>query len=66
VTANGVRYATSRVIERTEPGKTVSVQIPITGVALGAAAKVEVHVEPVPGETNHEDTQDTFLAVFEH
>jgi hypothetical protein len=66
VTAGGKQYMASRVIERTEPGKTVSVDIPVTGLPLGVPAKVEVHVEPVPGETNHEDTLDNFLAVFEH
>jgi hypothetical protein len=65
ITAAGTQLKDSRVIEKTEPGKTVNVDVPVTGVPLGAAAKVEVEVEPVPGETNHEDTKNTYLAIFE-
>ena len=64
VTAAGKQYKASHVIEKTEPGKTVNVEIPVTGVPLGVASKVEAQVEPVPGETNHEDTKDTYLAIF--
>jgi hypothetical protein len=64
VTAAGKQIKTSHVINRTEPGKTVSVEIPVPGVPLKVAAKVEAQVEPVPGETNHEDTGGSFLAIF--
>jgi hypothetical protein len=64
VTAGGKQFPASRTIEKTEPGKTVNVDIPVTGVPLGVASKVEVHVEPVPGETNHEGTKNTYLAIF--
>jgi hypothetical protein len=64
VTAGGKAIKASYVIEKTEPGKTVKVDVPVTGVPLNAAAKIEVQVEPVPGETNHEGTKDTFLAIF--
>jgi hypothetical protein len=64
VTAAGKQFKASHVIEKTEPGKTVKVDIPVTGVPLGVASKIEVHVEPVPGETNHEGTKDTYLAIF--
>jgi hypothetical protein len=64
VTAGGKQFKASHVIEKTEPGKTVKVDIPITGVPLGVASKIEVHVEPVPGETNHEGTKNTYLAIF--
>ncbi len=64
VTAAGKQIKTSHVINRTEPGKTVSVENPVPGVPLKVAAKVEVQVEPVPGETNHEDTGGSFLAIF--
>ena len=64
ITAGGKQYAASGTIEKTEPGKTADGNITVTGVPLGAAAKVEVQVEPVPGETNHEGTKDTFLAIF--
>jgi hypothetical protein len=65
VTAAGKQIKASHVIEKTEPGKTVSVDIPVAGVPLGVASKAEVHIEPVPGETNHEGTKNTYLAIFE-
>jgi hypothetical protein len=64
VTAGGKQFKATHVINKTEPAKTVSVEIPVTGVPLGVAAKVEAQVEPVPGETNHEDTKNTYLAIF--
>jgi hypothetical protein len=64
VTAGGKQVKASHVIEKTEPAKTVSVDIPVAGIPLGVAAKIEVHVEPVPGETNHEGTKNTYLAIF--
>lgn len=65
VTAGGKQFTASKAIPQTEPGKTAKVGIPVTGVPLGAASKIEVHVEPVPGETNHEGTKNTYLAIFE-
>jgi hypothetical protein len=64
VTAGGKQFKASHAIEKIEPGKTVSVDIPVNGVPLGEAAKVEVNVEKVPGETNTENNKGTFLAVF--
>ena len=64
VTAGGKQFKASHVIEKTEAGKTVSVDIPVNGVPLGEAAKVEIDVEKVPGETNTENNKGTFLAVF--
>jgi hypothetical protein len=64
VTAGGKQFKASHVIEKTEPGKTASVDVPVTGVPLGEAAKVEVKVEPVPGETNTENNKNTYLVVF--
>jgi len=64
VTASGKQAKGSSTIEKTEPGKTTSVDIPVTGVPLGAASKIEVQIEPVPGETNHEGTKNTYLAIF--
>jgi hypothetical protein len=64
VTAAGKQYKASHVIDKTEPGKSVNVEIPVAGVPLGVASKIETQVEPVPGETNHEGTKDTFLAIF--
>jgi hypothetical protein len=64
VTAGGKQFKASHAIEKVEPGKTVSVDIPVNGVPLGEAAKVETEVEKVPGETNTENNKGTFLAVF--
>ncbi len=65
VTAGGKQLKASHVINMTEPGKTVNVEIPVSGVPLKAASKVEVQIEPVPGESNHEGTKGTFLGIFE-
>jgi hypothetical protein len=64
VTAGGKQIKTSHVIDQTEPGKTADVDIPVPGVPLGLPAKVEVAVEPVPGEANHEGTKNSYLAIF--
>jgi len=64
VTSGGKQFKASHAIEKTEPGKTASVDIPVTGIPLGAASKIEVQIEPVPGETNHEGTKNTYLAIF--
>jgi hypothetical protein len=65
VTAGGKQFKASHVIEKTEPGKTVNVDIPVAGVPLGVAAKIEVFVEGVPGENDLENNKSTFLAIFE-
>ncbi len=64
VTAGGKQFKASHVIEKTEPGKTANASISVTGIPLGVASKIEVQVEPVPGETNHEGTKSTYLAIF--
>ena len=64
VTAAGKQYTASHVIEKTEPGKSVNVEIPVTGVPLGVAAKVQVMVEGVPGENDLENNKGTYLAIF--
>ncbi len=63
-TVGGKGYKASHSIEKIEAGKTASVDIPVNGVPLGEAAKVEVEVEKVPGESNTENNKQTFLAVF--
>jgi hypothetical protein len=65
VTAGGKQYKASHVIEKTEPGKTVNVDIPVIGVPLGVAAKIEVFIEGVPGENDLENNKGVFLAIFE-
>lgn len=64
VTAGGKQYKASHVIDKTEPGATASVDIPVEGVPQGAAARINVYVQPVPGETNAENNKATYLAVF--
>jgi hypothetical protein len=64
VTAGGKVLKASHVIEKTEPGKVVSVDIPIAGVALGVAAKIEVNIEGVRGENDLENNKATYLAIF--
>jgi hypothetical protein len=64
VTAAGKQYPASHTIEKTEPGKTANVDIPVTGVPLGVASKVEVKVETVPGENDSENNKSTYLAIF--
>jgi hypothetical protein len=64
VTAGGKQFKASHMIEKTEPGKTVNVDIPVNGVPLGAASKIEVSIEGVPGENDLENNKGTFLAIF--
>jgi hypothetical protein len=64
VTAGGKQYKASRTIDKTEPGKTVDVEIPVTGIPLGVAAKIEANIEAVPGENDMENNKGTFLAIF--
>jgi hypothetical protein len=64
VTAAGKQYKASHVIDKTEPGATASVDIPVEGVPQEAAAEITVYVQPVPGETNLENNKGTYLAVF--
>jgi hypothetical protein len=52
------------VINQTQPGSKVNVEIPVTGIATGVASRIEAYVEPVPGETETENNKMTFLAIF--
>ncbi len=64
VAAGDKQYKASHVIDKTEPGATANVDIPVEGVPQGAAARITVYVQPVPGETNAENNKGTYLAVF--
>ena len=64
VTASGKQYKASHVIEKTEPGKALNVEIPVNGIPVGAAAKIQVSVEGVPGENDLENNKSTYLAIF--
>ncbi len=65
VTSGGKQLKASHVINKTEPGNTSPVDIPVEGVALNAASRVTVYVQPVPGETNIENNKQTYDVVFE-
>jgi hypothetical protein len=64
VTVAGKQYKASRLIDKTEPAKKSNAEIPVAGLPVGQPAKVEVQVEPVPGETNHEGTKGTYLVIL--
>jgi hypothetical protein len=64
VTAAGKQYKASHVINKTEPGKSVNVEIPVAGVSLGVASKIEANIEGVPGENDLENNKGTYLAIF--
>jgi hypothetical protein len=64
VTAGGKQFTASKAIDKTEPGATVSVDIPVEGVPQKVAARVSVNIQPVPGETDSENNKGSFLAVF--
>jgi hypothetical protein len=65
VTSEGRTLKASHVIDKTEPGRTVNVDIPVSGVALGAASRIDVDIEPVPGETETANNKATYLAIFQ-
>jgi hypothetical protein len=64
VTASGKQFKASHVINSTQPESKVNVEIPVSGIPLGVAAKIEAYVEPVPGETTTENNKATYLAIF--
>jgi hypothetical protein len=65
VTSSGKTVSGSHTVPSTEAGQTVNVNVPVSGVSTGTAAKVEARVEKVPGETNLENNKATYLAFFE-
>ena len=64
VTSEGNTLDASHLIDKTEPGSTSNVYIPVHGVALGAASRVSVNIEQVPGETATENNKGTYLVIF--
>ncbi len=64
VTSAGKQLSGSHIINSTSPGSKANVEIPISGVPLNVASKVQVNVEGVPGETNTENNKSTYLAIF--
>jgi CARDB len=63
VTAQGKQLKATRSIDSIQAGSKVNVDIPVENVPAGAS-KIEVYVEPVPGETNTENNKGAYLAVF--
>jgi hypothetical protein len=64
VTAAGKQLKASKAINSTQPGQKVNVEIPVSGVPVGVASKIQVDVAAVPGETNTENNKNTYLAIF--
>jgi hypothetical protein len=64
VTTEGKTLYASRVINKTEPGSTSNVDIPVNGVTLGAASRVTVNIEKVPGETEIANNKGTYIVIF--
>jgi hypothetical protein len=64
VTTEGKTLTAQRLINKTEPGSTTNVDIPVNGVTLGAASRVTVNIEAVPGETDLENNKGTYLVIF--
>jgi len=64
ISAGGKQYKASHTIDSTQPGSKTNVEIPVNGVPTGVASKIEVYVEPVPGETNVENNKASFIAIF--
>jgi hypothetical protein len=64
VTAAAKQFKASHVIDTTQPAQKVNVEIPVAGIPLGVAAKIEVAIQPLPGEEDLENNKGTYLAVF--
>lgn len=64
VTSEGKTLYASHVINKTEPGSTSNVDIPVSGMTLGAASRVSVNIEAVPGETETANNKGTYLVIF--
>jgi hypothetical protein len=64
VTAGGKQFKDSHVVNSMQAGSKSNVEILVAGVPVGVAAKIEVYVQPVPGETNVENNKNTYLAIF--
>ncbi len=64
VTAQGKQLKATKSINSIQAGTKLNVEIPVEKVATGVASKIEVYVEPVPGETDTENNKNTYLAIF--
>ncbi len=64
ITAGGKQYKASHTIDSAQPGSKTNAEIAVSGVPTEVASKIEVDVEPVPGETNTENNKASFIAIF--
>jgi hypothetical protein len=64
ITAAGKQYKASREIDSMQPGTKTNVEIPVSALPVGQPAKVEVNVEPVPGETDLENNKISYLTIL--
>lgn len=64
VTTEGKTLYASHTINKTEPGSTSNVDIPVNGVTLGAASRVTINIEKVPGETELANNKGTYIVIF--
>jgi hypothetical protein len=64
VTTEGKTLTASHTIEKTEPGQTYNADVTVKGVTLEAASRVDVQVQPVPGETDVENNKASFIVIF--
>ncbi|HEY8303653.1 MAG TPA: hypothetical protein VIG42_03590, partial [Solirubrobacteraceae bacterium] len=64
VTSEGKTLAASHLINKTEPGSTSNVDIPVSGIPLGVASRVKINIEPVPGETDTENNKGSYIVIF--
>lgn len=64
VEAGGKKLTATKTIDRTTPGNSATVDIPVPGVPLSTAARVTVFIEGVPGEKNLANNKGTYTAVF--
>jgi hypothetical protein len=66
VTSEGKTLHASHVIDKTEPGSTSNVDIPVNGVTVGAVSRATITIEAVPGETDTENNKGSYIVIFEH
>jgi hypothetical protein len=66
ITSEGKTLHASHLIDKTEPGSTSNVDIPVNGVTLGAVSRVTVNIEGVPGETDTENNKGSYIVIFQH
>jgi hypothetical protein len=64
ISAGGKQYKATHTINSAQPGSKTNAEIPVSGVPTGVASKIEIYVEPVPGETNTENNKASFIAIF--